>query len=73
MVSTVNHHGSSLTTAKQGDNVLGSVRLSVRLSCRQSTISEKSNNPHYQSKVFVCVPVISWYLRTIVQMWSTGF
>ncbi len=43
--------------AKQGDNVLGSVRLSVRLSvcawiCR---VQQRAKKGHYQSEEFVCV------------------
>ena len=36
--------------AKQGNNALGSVRLSVR----QRSHAGMSNNHHYQSKVIVC-------------------
>ncbi len=33
----------------------------------------KSNKSHYQSKVFVCVSVISWHMWIILQMRSIGF
>ncbi len=33
----------------------------------------KSNKSHYQSKVFVCVSVISWCMWIIERMWSIGF
>ncbi len=51
----------------EGDNVLGSVHLSVRPSVCMSELSclylvasvrlsvNERNNPHYQSKMFVCV------------------
>ncbi len=49
--------------AKQGDNVLGSVRPSVRpaVDIRGLALlsAAMSNNHHYQSKVIVCVSVIS--------------
>ncbi len=48
----------------EGDNVLGSVRPSVYLF---GCIRYES---HYQSKVFVCVSVISGRMRIIVQMQS---
>ena len=38
--------------AKQGDNILGSVRLSVR-QCALSPLNRLKS--HYQSRVFVCV------------------
>ena len=46
----------------EGNNALGSVRLSVRPSVRlfvcDLMAAAKSNKSHYQSKVFVCVFVI---------------
>ncbi len=61
-------------TAELGDNVLGSIRLSIHLSVRRSvrlSVSQhcqpfdlglprvaKSNKDHYQSKVLFCVSVI---------------
>ena len=33
----------------------------------------KSNKNHYQSKVFVCVSIISGHMRIIVRMQSIGF
>ncbi len=52
--------------------LVASVRLSVRLSvCVRSPV--KSNRNHYQSKVFVCVSVISWRMRIIARMRSIGF
>ncbi len=62
------HGHLSLSTAKLGDNVLGSVHPSVCRSVRPSVHPairpsvnaltaepfEKSDNPNYQSKVFVC-------------------
>ncbi len=56
-----------LSTAKQGDNRIGSVRLSVRLSIRLSVrlfvclrsrlcrVQKRAKKNHYQSEVFVCV------------------
>ena len=32
-----------------------------------------SNSHHYQSKVIVCVSVISWRLRIVARMRSIGF
>ncbi len=32
-----------------------------------------SNNHHYQSKVIVCMSVISGHLRVTMRMWSIGF
>ncbi len=58
-----------LSTAKLGDNVLGSVSLSVCLSVRQSTA--KSTESHYQSEVFVCVSVIS-SAGTSPTFWTRG-
>ncbi len=52
----------------EGDSVLGSIRLSVRRS-----VSTMSNNHHYQSKVIICVSVISGRLRIIMRMRSIGF
>ncbi len=61
----------------EGDNVLGSVRPSVRLSVRPSVrpsvCAVKSSRSHYQSKVFVCVSVISRRMRIIARMRSIGF
>ena len=38
--------------------------------CHQTV---KSNKRHYQCKVFVCVPIISWRMRIIAQMRSINF
>ncbi len=51
--------------AKQGDNALGSVCPSV------TTLTP--NNHHYQSKVIVCVLVISELMQIIAQMRLIGF
>ncbi len=64
-----------LSTAKLGDNALGSIRLSVRPSVRLSVLScwvqHRAKKSHYQSMVFGCVSnshadavdrlLISWY------------
>ncbi len=69
----------ALGTGSEGDNVLGSVRPSVCPSVRLSVwmsvcaLTAKSNNSHYQSKVFVCVSVISGRRRIIARMRSIGF
>ena len=47
--------------------LVASVRLFVCL-CVQ-----RAKKSHYQSKVFVCVPVISGCMRIIARMRSTGF
>ena len=47
--------------------LVASLRLSVCLSALSRL------NHHYQSKVIVCVSVISWRLQIIVQMGSIGF
>ncbi len=64
--------------AKQGDNALGSVRLSVcpfvrviRSSALPS--AAKSNKGHYQFRVLVCVSVISGRMRIITRMQSVSF
>ena len=49
-----------------------SVRLSVCLSIWMS-VCAKSIKSHYQSKVFVCVRVISGHMQTIAKMWLIGF
>ncbi len=59
-------------------SVCPSVRPSVRPSVSQSALSAlpsaaKSNKSHYQSKVIVCVSVISWRMRIIARMRSIGF
>ena len=68
--------------------LVASVRLSVHLSVRLSPLSRlnrltydldilptavKSNNTHCQSKVLVCVSIISRCMWIIVQMRSIGF
>ncbi len=56
----------------EGDNALGSVRLSVRL-CALSRLNRLTyNKSHYQFKVFVCVSVISGHMRIIARMRSIG-
>ena len=37
------------------------------------TSAVKSNKNHYQSKVFICVPIISGHIRMIARMRSIGF
>ena len=63
--------------AKQIDNALYSVRPSVCLSVDVCGFvlpsAVKSNNHHYQSKVIVCVSVISGRMRIIARMRSAGF
>ncbi len=62
--------------AKQGDNALGSIHLSVRLSVCPlplSHLNRLTHNHYYQSKVIVCVSVISGCMQIIVRMWSIGF
>ncbi len=44
--------------------------VSIRLSIHQCSHAWKSNNHHYQSKVIVCVSVISVRMRIIAQMQS---
>ncbi len=59
----------------EGDNALGSVRLSVRLSVCPFVCAltvEKGNRRHYQFKVFVCVSLISGRMRIIAHMRSIG-
>ena len=58
--------------------LVASVRPSVRLrklyiggSALPSAV--KSNKSHYQSKVFVCVSIISGRIRIIARMQSIGF
>ncbi len=80
----------SLSTAKRGDNVLGSTRPSVclfvclfvcallsepfdLLGARLCRVQQRAKKSHYQSKVFVCVPVISGRMRIIARMRSIGF
>ncbi len=77
----------SVALAKQGDNRIGSVPLSVRPSVcpsvnaltaepfRGSALpsAAMSNNHHYQCKVIVCVSVISGHLRIIARMRLIGF
>ena len=48
-----------------------SVRPSVRY--HSPGLIAKSNNHHYQSKVIVCVSVISRRMRIIARMQSIGF
>ncbi len=55
----------------EGDNALGSVRLSVCLSVCPS-VSTLMAKPFYQSEAFVCVSVISWRIRIIARMRSIG-
>ncbi len=67
----------------EGDNALGSVRPSVRpsvrLSVRPSVCQRshgwtvKSYRSHCQSKVLVCVSIISRHMRVIARMRSIGF
>ncbi len=64
--------GCLLSTAKQGDYRIGSVRPSVRPSVCLSVCPAKSNRGHYQSKVIVCVSVISRRVRLIARMRSIG-
>ena len=52
-----------LSTAKQGDNGIGSVRPCVCLFVRA-----KSNKSHNQSKVFFCVSVISGHIWIIMEL-----
>ncbi len=65
-----------LSTAKQGENALGSVRLSVcmsKLSClgaRLCRVQQRAKRSHYQSKMFVCVSTycadaVDWLLLNI--------
>ncbi len=56
--------------------LVASVRPSVRPSVRMGSAlpsAAKSNNHHYQSKVIVCVSVISRRRRIIARMRSIGF
>ncbi len=70
-----------LSTAKQGDNALGCIRLSVcyhshaAVDVRGSALpsAAKRNNHHYQAKVIVCVSVISRHMRIIARMRSITF
>ncbi len=50
-------------------------RSNVRVKVRGLALSSaaKSNNPHYKSKVFVCVSVISWRRRIIARKRSISF
>ncbi len=68
--------GQLLSTMKQEDNKIGSVRPSVHLyvCIRGSALpsAAKSNRSHYQSKVIVCVSVISRRVRSIARMRSIG-
>ena len=73
--------------AKQGDNELGSICLSVcpsvcpfeYLCFHGWTIwprvqsAAKSNESHFQSEVFVCVSVIRWCLRIIARCGRSAF
>ncbi len=59
--------GLNYRPRSEGDNVLGSVRPSV------FSLTVKSNKNHYQSKVFVCVSIISGRMRIIARMRSIGF
>ncbi len=97
---TLNNSDHSYRPRSKGDNVLGSVRLSmdtlmaepfdevmgqgqksrsivwcaavdIRSSALPSAV--KSNKRHYQSKVFVCVSIISWHMLIIARMRSIGF
>ncbi len=55
--------------------LVASVRLSVRL-CPLSRLNRFTydlDKNHYQSKVFVCVSIISGRMRIIKRMWSIGF
>ncbi len=67
----IRQKSSLLSTAKLGDHGLGSVRPSVRPSvCLSIRPSTKSNKSHYQSKVFVCVSIISGRMQLIARMRS---
>ncbi len=63
----------------EGDNALGSVRLFVCLSVRLSVLSCLNRSTYdldiwyYQSKVFVCVSIISRRMRIIARKRSIGF
>ena len=67
--------------AKQGYNRIGSVHPSVCqsmlsqliLGARLCRVQQMSNNHHNQSKVIVCVSVISGHLRIIARMRSISF
>ncbi len=59
--------------AKQGDNALGSIRPSVRLSVRPFVCLLACQHSHYQSKVFVCVSIIMGRILIIARMRSIGF
>ncbi len=54
-------------------SVRPSVRPSVRLWGSALLSAVKSNRSHYQSKVFVCVSIISRRMRIIARMRSIGF
>ncbi len=66
------HMQDNYRPRSEGDNVLGSVRPSVRLS-DLSRLNRLTNKSHYQSKVFVCVSVISRHMRIVARMRSNGF
>ncbi len=51
--------------------ILWRAAVDIRGSALPSAV--KSNESHYQSKVFVCVSVISWRMRIIAWMRSIGF
>ncbi len=53
-------------------SVCPSVRPFVRL-CALSCLNRLTYDLDYQSKVFVCVSVISWCMRIIARMRSIGF
>ena len=55
----------------EGDNVLGSIRTSVRVCVRALLFGVKGG--HYQSEGFVCVSVIRGHMRIISPMRSIGF
>ena len=63
----------SLSTAKQVDNALGSVCLSVRLfACLFAECNKERRRVITKSKMFVCVSVISGCMPIIAQMRSIG-
>ncbi len=67
----------SRSRSKVGVNVKGQGHISGMqrsiLGARLCRVHQRAKKSHYQSKVFVCVSVISGRVRIIVRMWLIGF
>ncbi len=63
--------GSRSRVKVKGQGQLSGAQRSI-LGARLCRVQQRAKRSHYQSKVIVCVSVISRHVRLIARMWSIG-